>query len=86
MDGEPVLFDPACYYGDREADLAFTEMFGGFSVTFYDAYQKAFPLNEGYLYRKRLYNLYHELNHYFLFGGAYGQQAQETICYLLDVA
>ena len=86
MDGEPVLFDPACYYGDREADLAFTEMFGGFSVTFYDAYQKAFPLHEGYLYRKRLYNLYHELNHYFLFGGAYGQQAQETICYLLDVA
>lgn len=83
--GEPVVYDPACYYGDREADLAFTEMFGGFSEEFYDAYQAAFPLDTGYLYRKRLYNLYHELNHYHLFGGGYGNQARETVRYLLKV-
>ncbi|MDA0348939.1 MAG: fructosamine kinase family protein [Verrucomicrobia bacterium] len=82
--GEPVLYDPACYYGDREADLAFTEMFGGFSGSFYNAYHNSFPLHPGYSKRKRLYNLYHELNHYFLFGGGYGEQAQETIRYLLD--
>lgn len=85
-DGKPVLYDPASYYGDREADLAFTEMFGGFSNKFYAAYENSFPLHPGYLYRKRLYNLYHELNHFVLFGGGYGQQAQETIHYLLDVA
>ena len=84
-DGHPVLFDPGCYFGDREADLAFTEMFGGFSNEFYQAYQTAFPLNEGYRYRKRLYNLYHELNHYYLFGGGYGRQAQESVRYLLTL-
>jgi protein-ribulosamine 3-kinase len=83
--GEPVLFDPACYYGDREVDLAFTEMFGGFSGSFFSAYQDSFPLQAGYEYRKRLYNLYHELNHYNLFGGDYGNQAQETIRYLIEV-
>lgn len=81
--GEPVLFDPACYYGDREADLAFTEMFGGFSPEFYTAYGEAFPLHSGYPIRKRLYNLYHELNHFYLFGGGYGNQARETVRYLL---
>ena len=81
--GEPVIFDPACYYGDREADLAFTEMFGGFSAEFYASYQEELPLNPGYRIRKRLYNLYHELNHYYLFGGGYGRQAQETVRSLL---
>lgn len=83
LGGAPVIFDPACYYGDREADIAFTEMFGGFSHKFYDSYNTVFPLNQGYDVRKRLYNLYHELNHYNLFGGGYGKQAQQTVNYLL---
>lgn len=81
--GEPVIYDPACYYGDREADLAFTEMFGGFSSAFYTSYNEEFPIHAGYKIRKNLYNLYHELNHYNLFGGGYGSQALITINYLL---
>jgi fructosamine-3-kinase len=61
--GYPVIFDPACYYGDREADLAMTELFGGFSRDFYAAYQAVWPLDEGYGIRKSFYNLYHILNH-----------------------
>jgi len=83
-DGEPVLFDPATYYGDRETDLAFTEMFGGFGTAFYEAYQQSYPIDPGYGQRKRLYNLYHLLNHYNLFGGGYATQAQSTIDRLLD--
>ena len=85
VEGNPVIFDPACYYGDREADLAFTEMFGGFSADFYNAYKTSYPMHDGYSNRKRLYNLYHELNHYNLFGGGYGNQACGTIHYLLSV-
>jgi len=73
--GDPVIFDPASYYGDREADLAMTELFGGFGAAFYTAYQSAWPLDEGYKIRKILYNQYHILNHYNLFGGSYGNQA-----------
>ncbi len=73
--GEPVIFDPAVYYGDREADLAMTELFGGFGPRFYAAYQEAWPLDPGYPIRKELYNLYHILNHLNLFGGGYGSQA-----------
>ena len=74
-DGEPAIFDPAVYYGDREADLAMTELFGGFGHDFYAAYNVAWPLNPGYAVRKILYNLYHILNHFNLFGGGYGSQA-----------
>ena len=70
--GEPALIDPAVYYGHREADLAFTELFGGFSKDFYSAYNDAWPLDEGYRERKDLYNLYHLLNHLNLFGEGYG--------------
>jgi protein-ribulosamine 3-kinase len=77
--GEPVVFDPAVYYGDREADLAMTELFGGFSAEFYAAYRDAFPLDAGYGVRKHLYNLYHVLNHYNLFGGGYAVQAETLI-------
>jgi len=73
--GQPAIYDPAVYYGDREADLAMTELFGGFNRSFYDAYNRAFPLHEGYQVRKRLYNLYHILNHMNLFGGGYEHQA-----------
>lgn len=73
--GRPIIYDPAVYYGDREADLAMTELFGGFSSRFYSAYNEAWPLETGYKTRKILYNLYHVLNHLNLFGGHYEQQA-----------
>ncbi len=75
-DGGLVLFDPAVYYGDREADLAMTELFGGFPASFYDAYRAAWPLADGYAPRRTLYNLYHVLNHLNLFGGGYLRQAK----------
>ncbi|MGA7802018.1 MAG: fructosamine kinase family protein [Gammaproteobacteria bacterium] len=81
--GEPVIFDPAVYYGDREADLAMTELFGGFGSRFYAAYGEAWPLDPGYGVRKRLYNLYHVLNHANLFGAGYASQAQHLIDSLL---
>jgi protein-ribulosamine 3-kinase len=67
--GMPVIFDPAVYYGDRETDIAMTELFGGFPVDFYSSYNETWPLDNGYQQRKILYNLYHILNHYNLFGG-----------------
>lgn len=81
--GQAVLFDPASYYGDREADLAMTELFGGFPAAFYDGYHGAWPIEGGYTTRKQLYNLYHLLNHAHLFGGGYAGQAQRTIERLL---
>ncbi len=81
--GAPVLVDPAVYHGDRETDLAFTTMFGGFSQTFYEAYQEAYPLDQGHARRRDLYNLYHLLNHYNLFGGHYGSAAEQRIAALL---
>lgn len=83
QNGTPVIFDPAVYYGDREADIAMTELFGGFGRDFYDAYHEAWPLDEGYAARKTLYNLYHILNHYNLFGGGYAGQAEAMIGRLL---
>lgn len=81
--GAPVVFDPAVYFGDREADLAMTELFGGFDRSFYSSYESAWALDKGYVVRKTLYNLYHVLNHYNLFGGGYGAQAQGMIHKLL---
>ena len=81
--GEPVIFDPATYYGDRETDLAMTELFGGFPAEFYRSYNQAFPLDGGYADRKPLYNLYHVLNHFNLFGGSYESQANRMIEQLL---
>lgn len=74
-DGRAVIYDPAFYYGDREADLAMTQLFGGFSASFYSAYNEAWPLDEGYAVRKTFYNLYHIINHLNLFGGGYHGQA-----------
>ncbi len=82
-EGNPVIFDPAVYYGDREADLAMTELFGGFGRTFYEAYDAVWPIDSGYAVRKSLYNLYHILNHANLFGGGYAGQAQGMIERLL---
>lgn len=81
--GSAVIFDPAVYFGDREADIAMTELFGGFDPRFYQAYRSAWPLDGGYRTRKNLYNLYHVINHFNLFGGSYGQQAQDMIDRLL---
>ena len=82
--GNPVLFDPAAYYGDREADIAMTELFGGFPEGFYSAYEEAFPLDPGYGRRKNLYNLYHVLNHFNLFGGSYLGRAEAMLDALLQ--
>ena len=81
--GEPLIYDPALYYGDRESDLAMTELFGGFPPSFYEAYRAEYPLDPGYEIRKPLYNLYHVLNHLNLFGGGYGAQAEHMIERLL---
>ncbi len=74
-DGEPVIFDPAFYFGDRETDIAMTYLFGGFSQDFYSAYEDRFPLDEGFPVRRQLYNLYHVINHLNMFGGGYHGQA-----------
>ncbi|MEX0732105.1 MAG: fructosamine kinase family protein [Aquisalimonadaceae bacterium] len=75
----PVIYDPAVYYGDRESDLAMTELFGHFPDAFYAAYQEAWPLDTGYAVRRTLYQLYHVLNHGNLFGGGYWGQAEGMI-------
>jgi fructosamine-3-kinase len=81
--GHPVIFDPAVYYGDREADLAMTRLFGGFGAAFYSAYESAWALAAGAAVRTDLYNLYHVLNHLNLFGGGYLAQAMSMIDGLL---
>jgi fructosamine-3-kinase len=81
--GQPVMFDPACYYGDRETDIAMTELFGGFGRDFFDAYHAEYPLDAGYKTRKTLYNLYHILNHLNLFGRSYLSQSNAMIEQLL---
>lgn len=81
-DGTPVLFDPAAYYADREAEIAMTELFGGLSSRFRAAYEAIWPLDAGYRVRRDLYNLYHVLNHFNLFGGGYGRQAGNLIARL----
>lgn len=81
--GEPTIFDPATYIGDREVDLAMTELFGGFSRDFYQGYEAEYPLEPGYARRKILYNLYHIINHFNLFGGGYASQANSIMKQLL---
>ncbi|MCD8490361.1 MAG: fructosamine kinase family protein [Desertifilum sp.] len=82
-DGEPVILDPATYVGDREVDMAMTELFGGFPAAFYRGYNETYPLDAEYQQRKTLYNLYHILNHFNLFGGGYGSQANRMIAEIL---
>jgi len=71
----PTLIDPASYYADREMEFAIMTMFGGFSQRFYDAYNEVNPLPADWKQRNGLYQLYHELNHYYLFGGSYRNEA-----------
>jgi fructosamine-3-kinase len=84
--GQPVIFDPAVYYGDREADLAMTRLFGGFGPDFYSAYESGWALDAGASVRTDLYNLYHVLNHLNLFGDGYLLQATSLIDGLLAEA
>jgi len=83
-DDTPVIYDPALYYGDRETDIAMTELFGGFDLHFRHAYESCWPLDAGFKTRRKLYNCYHILNHLNLFGGGYAQQAEELILGLLS--
>lgn len=82
----PWLIDPAIYCGDREADLAMTEMFGGFRAAFYRAYDRTFRRTSVYEQKRDIYNLYHYLNHYNLFGSSYqwgcerGFVAMQELC------
>lgn len=82
-DGTPAVFDPALYVGDREADIAMTELFGGFPKEFRSAYAAAWPLDIGFRTRRDFYNLYHVLNHANLFAGGYVRQAEQSIERLL---
>ncbi|GAB2660243.1 fructosamine kinase family protein [Vibrio panuliri] len=75
----PICYDPSCYWGDRECDIAMTELFGGFQAEFYQGYESISPLDTRYNERKHIYNLYHVLNHYNLFGGHYLEEAQSLI-------
>lgn len=81
--GFACLIDPAVYYGNREADLAMTKLFGGFDSKFYESYNEEFPLPDGYEYRENIYKLYHVLNHLNLFGRGYYSQAISLIKYYL---
>ena len=80
----PVIFDPAIYYGDREADMAMTKLFGGFPQVFYDAYNYQWGLDYGFKVRQNLYNLYHLLNHLTLFGEVYLRQTIDVFEQLLS--
>jgi len=83
QNGMPVIFDPASYYGDRETDIAMTELFGGYGPEFYSAYEAHAPLSDSYQLRRDLYNLYHMLNHLNLFGAGYLCRCENIIDHLL---
>jgi len=85
-EGTPVVFDPAVYYGDPEADIAMTRLFAGFGPEFYAAYAAVRPPDAGAATRSDLYNLYHVLNHLNQFGGGYRSQAESMIDRLLAAA
>ena len=79
QDGSPCIYDPAVYYGDREVDIAMTRLFGGHSREFYASYDEQWALPEGWEDRQTIYNAYHILNHFVLFGGGYLQQGKSML-------
>ena len=79
QEGNPVVFDPACYYGHHEAELSIMGMFGGFTRDFYEAYHALIPKEEGFSERQKIYQLYHYLNHYNLFGDSYRSSCLEIM-------
>jgi len=82
---QAMIFDPACYYGDREVDIAMTELFGHFPDDFYHGYQAEYPLDSGYGQRKLVYNFYHILNHANIFGGIYIDQAKAALSRIMSL-
>lgn len=82
-DGASVIYDPACYFGDREAEFGIIRMFGGFTDEFYEGYESVWPLDDGFQTRLPLYELYHTLNHFNIFGPSYGAGCQRLIDQLL---
>lgn len=86
MHGRPVVFDPAVYYGNREAELALPTLFGGFPPKFWESYQRSWPLPSGWERRLEIYKLYHLLNHLNLFGSGYSQQCMQILRNILDNA
>lgn len=82
----PWLIDPAVYYGDREVDIAMSKMFGGFHDLFYATYQQSYPLSEGFEKREVIYNLYHYLNHYNIFGHSYLSGVENGFSYIEKLA
>jgi fructosamine-3-kinase len=84
-DSASVIYDPACYYGDREVDIAMTELFGQLPYDFYQGYQDIFPLDKGYEQRKLIYNFYHILNHANLYGGIYIDQSRALLSRILSL-
>ena len=83
---QAMIFDPACYYGDREVDIAMTELFGHFPDDFYHGYQAEYPLDAGYEQRKLVYNFYHILNHANVFGGIYIDQAKAALSRIMSLS
>lgn len=81
--GEPALIDPAIYFGHREVDLAFSKLFGGFDMRFYDAYEDVFPLEPGFEERVKIYNLYPLLVHLNLFGKSYLPPIEKTVKFFI---
>ena len=79
LDGKAWILDPAAYVGHFEAELAMTELFGGFPPAFYQAYREVNPIDSGYRDRRDLYNLYHLLNHLNLFGGSYLSSVRQIL-------
>jgi len=77
--GAPCLIDPAVYYGNREMELAFTQLFGGFDQRFYDTYKEVFPLQPGFQERAEVCNLYPLLVHANLFGGHYILEIEDIL-------
>lgn len=82
VNGEPVFYDPACYHGDPQVDLAMLNLFGGVPAAFYQGYQTEYPTTLRYQ-AWPVYDLYHWLNHYNLFGGQYARAVDDTARRLL---
>ena len=82
-DGEGVLYDPACYYGDREVDIAMSELFGSLPSAFYQGYNEVWPLDDTYQIRKEIYNLYPLLNQLYQFGEGYHHQVTLKLQHVL---
>jgi len=79
LKAEPTVFNPACYYGDREVDIAMSELFAPLPKDFYSAYNQHYPLSQDYEKRKLIYQLYPILNHANIFAGHYLTEAKQHI-------